>query len=179
LTADRCSRFWFGLLNLFFRSLLMFKKLFAFLAMMITTLAMAAVDVNKASSAELDSVNGIGPGTADKIIAARKAGPFKDWADFTDRVAGVKEKRAAKLSEAGLTVNGASFPGAAPKVADKAAEKAPAAKADKAPAVAKAAPAATPAAAPAPVAPVAPVAAPAKAMPAAAAPTAVASAAKK
>ncbi len=88
----------------------MFKKVLAFVAMMATALAFAAVDVNKATPAELDSVKGIGPGTAEKIIKARKKGEFKDWNDLEERIPGIKEKRAIKLSEAGLTVNGASYP---------------------------------------------------------------------
>lgn len=111
----------------------MLKKVLAFVAMMATTLVFAAVDVNKATPAELDSIKGIGPGTADKIIQARKKGPFKDWSDLEQRIPGIKEKRALKLSEAGLTVNGASYPQAAPaaavkKTADKAAAPASAAK---------------------------------------------------
>lgn len=129
----------------------MFKKLIAFVAMMAATIAFAAVDVNKATQAELDGIKGIGPGTAEKIMKARAAGDFKDWSDFEKRVAGIKDKRAAKLSAAGLTVGGASFAGAAP--AAPAAGK----KADKAMATpAAAAPVATPAAAPAATAPAAP-----------------------
>jgi competence protein ComEA len=87
----------------------MFKKILAILAMLYTVLAMAAVDVNKASEAELDSVKGIGPGTSKMIITERKKGDFKSWDDFIDRVKGVGDKRAASLSEAGLTVGGASY----------------------------------------------------------------------
>jgi hypothetical protein len=36
----------------------------------------------------------------------RQGVEFKDWADFQKRVKGVGDKRAAKLSEAGLQVNG-------------------------------------------------------------------------
>ena len=138
----------------------MFKKLIAFVAMMAATIAFAAVDVNKATSAELDSIKGIGPGTAEKIMKARAAGDFKDWADLEKRVAGIKDKRAVKLSAAGLTVGGASFAGAAPAApaAGKKADKAVAAPA------AAAAPAAMPAAAPAtaPAAPAMPAASAAK-----------------
>ncbi len=138
----------------------MFKKLIAFVAMMAATIAFAAVDVNKATSAELDSIKGIGPGTAEKIMKARAAGDFKDWADLEKRVAGIKDKRAVKLSAAGLTVGGASFAGAAPAApaAGKKADKAMAAPA------AAAAPAAMPATAPAtaPAAPAMPAASAAK-----------------
>ena len=68
--------------------------------------AFAAVDVNSASEADLDSIKGIGPGTSTRILSERKVGKFKDWADLIQRVSGIGEKRAAKLSAEGLTVNG-------------------------------------------------------------------------
>lgn len=87
----------------------MFKKTLALLLSLATTLAMAAVDVNSASEADLDSIKGIGPGTSGKMLAQRKSGKFKDWADLIERVPGIGEKRAAQLSAAGLTVNGQAF----------------------------------------------------------------------
>jgi competence protein ComEA len=76
--------------------------------------AFAQVDVNKADAAALDGVKGIGPSMSKVILDERsKGGPFKDWADFQKRVKGVGDKRAAKLSEAGLQVNGKAKPGAA------------------------------------------------------------------
>lgn len=81
-----------------------------------TTLAVAAVDVNKASEADLDSIKGIGPGTSSKMLEERKAAPFKNWADLIARVPGIGAKRAQRLSQDGLTVNGEAFkPAAAPK----------------------------------------------------------------
>jgi len=82
-------------------------------AALCTTIALAAVDVNKASEADLDSIKGIGPGTSSKILEQRKAGNFKNWGDFIQRVPGIGEKRAAKLSSEGLTVNGEGFKPAA------------------------------------------------------------------
>ena len=96
----------------------MFKTIIAALLALFTAAAFAAVDVNKATAAELDGVKGIGPGISTRIVEARKAGPFKDWQDFIDRVKGVGEGNAAKFSAEGLTVNGTSFKGAAPKAAD-------------------------------------------------------------
>jgi len=87
----------------------MLKKLLAVLLALCATFAMAAVDVNKASEADLDAVKGIGPVTSKLIMAERKKGEFKSWQDFIDRVKGVGDGRAAKLSEEGLTVNGAPF----------------------------------------------------------------------
>jgi len=100
-----------------------------FAAMLYAAASFAAVDVNKATAAELDAVKGIGPSTAAKIVEARKAGNFKDWADFESRVAGIKDKKSAALSAAGLTVNGVAYagaPAAAPKSDTKASKVAPA-----------------------------------------------------
>ena len=93
----------------------MFKKILAILVMLCATLAMAAVDVNKATDAQLDGIKGIGPVTTKLITTERKKGEFKNWQDFIDRVKGVGEKSAVKLSENGLTVNGESFKGAVMK----------------------------------------------------------------
>ncbi|NMM06138.1 helix-hairpin-helix domain-containing protein [Polaromonas sp.] len=95
----------------------MFKKLLAFFAAMSLVAAFAAVDVNKASEAELDGLKGIGPVTTKLIVSERKKGEFKNWEDFVTRVKGVGDKNAAKFSAEGLTVGGASYPGAAAKPA--------------------------------------------------------------
>jgi competence protein ComEA len=88
----------------------MFKKILAVVALLFyTALALAAVDVNKASEAQLDSVKGIGPGTSKLILEERKKGEFKSWDDFITRVKGVGEMRAKNLSEAGLTVGGKAY----------------------------------------------------------------------
>ncbi len=91
----------------------MFKKTLTLLLSLVTTLAMAAVDVNTASEADLDSIKGIGPGTSAKMLQARQTARFKDWPDLIARVSGIGEKRAARLSAEGLTVNGAKYPPAA------------------------------------------------------------------
>ncbi|QLQ00584.1 MAG: helix-hairpin-helix domain-containing protein [Burkholderiaceae bacterium] len=101
----------------------MLKKILAILAMLYAMSAFAAVDVNKASAADLDSVKGIGPAISAKIVEERKKGEFKDWNDLVSRVKGIGETSAAKLSEAGLTVNGAAYPGAPAKAAPAKAEK--------------------------------------------------------
>jgi len=92
----------------------MFKRLLVSLLALFAAAAFAAVDVNKATPAELDGIKGIGPAIAGKIVDERKKGNFKDWNDFVERVKGVGEGSAAKLSAEGLTVNGQAFKGAAP-----------------------------------------------------------------
>ena len=104
----------------------MLKKILAVLVMLYAAACFAAVDVNKATAVELDGVKGIGPAFSAKIVDERKKGNFKDWNDLVNRVKGVGDKSAAKLSKAGLTVSGASFSGAAPAAAAPAAPAAPA-----------------------------------------------------
>lgn len=103
----------------------MFKKLLAFVATMYVAMAFAAVDVNTATSAELDSIKGIGPVKSALILSERKKAPFKDWNDFVTRVKGVGTDSAVKFSAAGMTVNGTSYKASAKAdaKADKAAAK--------------------------------------------------------
>ena len=107
----------------------MLKKILALWVMLYVAACFAAVDVNQGRAADLDSVKGIGPAISGKILEERKKGSFKDWNDFINRVSGIGEKSAARLSEAGLTVNGTSFKGMTPTAAAGKDEK-PAAKAD-------------------------------------------------
>ena len=90
----------------------------------------AAVDINKASMAELEGIKGIGPSLSTRILDARKSGAFKDWGDLQARVKGVRTGNAAKFSADGLTVNGAAF--VAPAVGDAPARVAKAPKVPKA-----------------------------------------------
>ena len=50
----------------------MLKKILALLVMLYAVAAMAAVDVNKATDAQLDGIKGIGPTTSKAIMAERK-----------------------------------------------------------------------------------------------------------
>ena len=78
--------------------------------------AWAAMDINHATELDLDSIKGIGPSTARKIITQRQLKRFDSWQDFIQRVPGIGEKKAQRLSAGGLTVNGQRF-GATPAVA--------------------------------------------------------------
>ncbi len=101
----------------------MLKKTLAVLAMLYAFAACAAVDVNKATAADLDGVKGIGPSISTKILDERKKGTFKDWQDFIDRVQGVGEGNAARFSAEGLTVNGAAFKGVVAAKTEKKSDK--------------------------------------------------------
>jgi competence protein ComEA len=67
----------------------------------------AEVEANTASRAALESLPGVGPALAGRLLAAR---PFRDWGDLIQRVGGVRRAMAQRLSAAGLRVNGAAFP---------------------------------------------------------------------
>ena len=108
----------------------MLKKILAIAVMLYAAICFAAVDANKGTAAELDSIKGIGPSLSSKILDERKKSNFKDWNDFISRVKGMGETNAAKFSAEGLTVNGATFktaaaaPAAAPAAAASAAKPA-------------------------------------------------------
>lgn len=69
-------------------------------------LAQAAVEVNVATRAALESLPGLGPALVQRLLDGR---PFRDWADLMQRVPGVKAATARKLSAAGLRVSGAEY----------------------------------------------------------------------
>jgi len=100
----------------------MLKKCLTVAALLCAFSSFAALDINKASEAELDSIKGIGPGTSGKILDERKKAPFKDWTDFIVRVKGIGNAKAAQFSAEGVTVNDAAFK---PVRAVKSAKKTP------------------------------------------------------
>ncbi|MGI9134588.1 MAG: ComEA family DNA-binding protein [Rhodoferax sp.] len=90
----------------------MMRRLLA-LALTLWLALAGATEINQANEAELDSVKGLGPSATARILQAREKGLFKDWADLMARVKGIKAAGAARLSDNGLTVNGAPYPGTA------------------------------------------------------------------
>ena len=74
--------------------------------------------LNAAGRADLESLPGIGPALAERLLAARAAdGPFRDWDDLRRRIRGLGTARLRQRSQAGLRVQGQPFdagePGAA------------------------------------------------------------------
>lgn len=62
-----------------------------------------AIDVNSATSAQLQTLHGIGPRTAQIIVEERKrAGPYESLEDLSDRVRGIGPRKVARLRAAGL-----------------------------------------------------------------------------
>jgi competence protein ComEA len=95
----------------------MIRNFIALLLAVFALNAFAAVDANQASRADLETVKGIGPGLSAKILDARKEGAFKNWNDLVERVTGIGPRNAGKLSQAGLTVAGATYDASAAPVA--------------------------------------------------------------
>jgi competence protein ComEA len=80
----------------------------------------SALDIQQATEAELDSLRGMGPSLTAKVMAARAEKPFESWADLMQRVNGIREATAQRLSDQGLTVQGLAY-----KSPHKPAHKAP------------------------------------------------------
>ncbi len=87
----------------------MIKQLLLCAALWIAVPCWAATDINQATEAELDGIKGLGPSSTARILKARKDGAFKDWEEVIKRVPGVRAASAAKLSAAGLVVNGMPY----------------------------------------------------------------------
>ena len=89
-------------------------------ALLIAALPLSALaddkplEINTASQAQLEQLQGIGPGLAERILAARAKAPFSDWTDLRRRVSGMGPKLARKLSDQGLRVEGLAFPASDP-----------------------------------------------------------------
>ncbi|WP_241288316.1 ComEA family DNA-binding protein [Burkholderia stabilis] len=89
------------------------KLLMLFVALSLSLAAglAAAVEVNSADQAALESVKGLGPVKSKAIIDERtKNGPFKDADDLANRVKGLGTKSVGHLEENGLTIGGSSAP---------------------------------------------------------------------
>lgn len=101
----------------------MLRKLFMLCVAVVLSLSAgfaAAVEVNTADQAALESVKGIGPVHAQAILDERaKNGPFKNADDLATRVKGLGQKSVANLEAAGLTINGSSVPPTGAKTSTK------------------------------------------------------------
>ncbi|MET0517816.1 MAG: helix-hairpin-helix domain-containing protein [Burkholderiaceae bacterium] len=69
------------------------------------------LELNQASRAQLESLPGIGPALAERLLAARSQGLFDGWADLRRRVRGIGPVLARRLSDQGLRVAGQAWPG--------------------------------------------------------------------
>jgi competence protein ComEA len=85
--------------------------LLAFAALLLSmSAAFAAVNANTATVDDLQTVAGIGPTIAQRIVDERRNGPYKSLDDIQARVKGVGETSIRKMAAAGLTVSGGGRP---------------------------------------------------------------------
>jgi competence protein ComEA len=78
---------------------------FALIFLSASTVA-AAVEINTASRAELERLNGVGVAMAERVMIERAKSPFRDWDDLQRRVKGMAGVRIERLQGQGATVNG-------------------------------------------------------------------------
>jgi competence protein ComEA len=69
-------------------------------------LGAAALEINTATRAELEQLNGIGVAMAERVLNERAKAPFRDWDDLQRRVKGMAGARSERLQGQGVTVNG-------------------------------------------------------------------------
>lgn len=70
-----------------------------------------ALELNRASQAELEQLPGLGPALSEQLLAERQArGGFRDWRDLVARIKGVGPAKARRWSDAGLRVGGLPYP---------------------------------------------------------------------
>ena len=87
------------------------RALLLTLILSVSALAQVAeLEVNAATLAQLESLPGVGPALAERILIVRATAPFSDWADLRRRVKGIGPATARKLSDAGLRVQGLAAP---------------------------------------------------------------------
>ncbi|HZH57207.1 ComEA family DNA-binding protein [Yanghanlia caeni] len=69
----------------------------------------AALDVNAATTQQLQEIKGIGPKMAQVIVEEReRGGRFESLADLSERVKGIGPKKAAAMQSSGLSVGPAA-----------------------------------------------------------------------
>lgn len=75
-------------------------------AVLLCPLVAASLEINVASRAQLEQLNGVGVTMAEQMLAERAKAPFAGWEDLRRRVKGIGSKRAAQWQAQGVTVNG-------------------------------------------------------------------------
>ncbi len=84
------------------------RFLLALVLLVLSSFAIAAVNINTATKEELEALPGIGPVKAQAIIDYRKAnGPFKSIDDLK-KVNGIGDATLDKIKQSGVTLTGAT-----------------------------------------------------------------------
>ena len=70
----------------------------------------SALEINEATRAQLERLDGLGVARVEVILRERERAPFASWADLRARVKGIGANGARRLGAQGLTVNGSAPP---------------------------------------------------------------------
>jgi competence protein ComEA len=79
---------------------------FTLLALLLGPFAALALEINDASRAQLEQLNGVGVTMAEQMLAERAKAPFAGWDDLRTRVKGIGSRRVQEWQAQGVTVNG-------------------------------------------------------------------------
>lgn len=82
------------------------RRLPAWLLVLLAPSVAGALEINEASRAQLEQLNGLGVARVEQILRERERAPFVDWDDLRARVKGIGVRGAQRLGAQGLTVNG-------------------------------------------------------------------------
>ncbi len=80
------------------------------LAILLAPATGRALEINEATRAQLEQLNGLGVARVEIILRERDRMPFRSWDDLLARVRGIGPRGAEKLGAQGLTVNGSTPP---------------------------------------------------------------------
>jgi competence protein ComEA len=64
-----------------------------------------ALDLNRATRAQLERLDGLGVVTVERLLAERARRPFRDWSDLAARVKGLNGRRLEQLQRQGLRLD--------------------------------------------------------------------------
>lgn len=85
----------------------MYRMLSLFFLLGLQAASAQALEINTATTRQLEGLDGIGASLARRIVDdRRKHGAFRHWDDLQHRVRGISELKAWELSDQGLTVAG-------------------------------------------------------------------------
>lgn len=72
----------------------------------------AALEINDATRAQIEQLDGAGVTMTDRLLEERARMPFAGWEDLRKRVKGLGPRRIAQWQAQGVTVNGERGPSA-------------------------------------------------------------------
>jgi competence protein ComEA len=82
------------------------RRALAALALVACAGAAPGQEINDATRAQLEQLNGIGVAMAERILIERNKAPFTGWEDLARRVKGMRGARIERLKAQGVTVAG-------------------------------------------------------------------------